>query len=221
MRMKPLLWAFALVLCMTAPAQAGGGAQAAQDTLKTAIDKIIHLLRDPGLKSPDKFHEQREKLKVVIATIFDYKELSARTMGVNWKKFSPAQQEEFSKAFADLLAAKYLDRIQAYSNEEVHYIGQRESSSGNVEISTKIVKDGKDIGIAYRFSQLDGWKVYDVVIEGVSLVQNYRVQFQELMVKGTAEELITQIKKKAQDVDKPGKPGQSSDAAARRGTLDA
>jgi phospholipid transport system substrate-binding protein len=209
MRMKTVLGALALVLCLATQAQAGGG-DVAQETLKTAIDKIIVLLRDPGLKAPAKFHEQREKLKTVIATVFDYKELSARTMGVNWKKFSPAQQDAFSRAFADLLAAQYLDRIQSYSNEEVLYTGRRESSAGNVEISTKIVKNGKDIAIAYRLTQLDGWKIYDIVVEGVSLVQNYRVQFQEIMVKGSPDELIAQVKKKAQDADKPSKPGQTS-----------
>lgn len=208
MRMKSLLWALGLVLCFVAPAQASEP----MDVLKQGIDKIIVVLRDPRLKAPEKFREQREQLKAVIATIFDYKELSTRTMGVNWKKFSPAQQDDFSKAFSDLLAAKYLDRIQSYSNEQVIYLGQRESSSGNVEIATKVVKDAKDIGIAYRMTQTHGWKVYDVVVEGVSLVQNYRVQFQELMVKGTPEELIVQVKKKAQEVDKNPKAGQSSNA---------
>jgi len=198
MRLKTLILALLLVLSFVVPAEA----TEPMDALKKTISKVLSILRDPVYKDGTKYHEQREKLKEVIATIFDYHELSMRTLGVNWKKFSAPQQDEFSKAFADLLGSKYLDRIQSYANEEVVYLAQRDSSSGNVEIATKVVKDNKDISIAYRLAQTNGWRVYDVIVEGVSLVQNYRVQFQDMMVKGTPEELIVQVKKKAQEVDK-------------------
>ncbi len=198
--MKRKVLAFVLAFGLLLPS-VGLGAEA-METLQESINSLLAILADPALKGPDKHPEQRRQLRQVISKIFDYQELSMRTVGQRWSSFSSAQQDAFAAAFADLLDAKYLDRIQGYSNERVSYVGERASKQGNIEIQTMLSLNGKDIAIAYRMVKKDRWVVYDVIIEGVSLVQNYRSQFQDILVKGTPDELIGIIKSKVLESSK-------------------
>lgn len=187
---------FVFAICLLLPAQIWG-AQTAQETLKNTIDEMLSVLSTPAKKGTPAYQTERDKLMQIIGGIFDFEELSARAVGVHWKRFSDAQKQEFIKDFSGLLRGKYLDRIQAYSNESVEYGDIRTSSRGNVEVHTRIVQSNNTIPIAYRMTETDtGWKVYDVVIEGVSLVKNYRSQFMEILVNGKPEDLLSALKKK-------------------------
>ena len=190
-------WILLLLLaCILLPVQAS--AESAEETLRSSIDKMLGVLKDDAKKGSEEYARQRKELRVIIDGIFDYQELSSRTVGLYWKRFSPEQKQQFVVAFTDLLGSKYLDTIQSYTNERVEIVGQRESSSGNVEISTNIIAGGKSIPMAYRMTNSSGgWRVYDVVIEGVSLVKNYRSQFMEIMVNGKPEDLIEAVRKKS------------------------
>ena len=168
-----------------------------QQTLQGSVDKAITLLRDPSYKDAAAKPAMREKLIATIQTIFDAKELSRRALATNWDKFSADQQERFSKAFLTLLQNTYLDRIEAYTDEKVNYLSEKLLAADKAEVATTVSSKGKDIPITYRMLKADGWKVYDVIIEGVSLVQNYRNQFAQILMKETPDALIDKLTKKS------------------------
>ena len=184
-----LLLSFFLVAATVSSALAGP----ASDTLSQSVDQIITLLADPAYKVSDTRPDMRVKLIATIAGIFDMKELSRRALGPEWHKFSPEQQERFVNAFGTLLENTYLDKIESYTDEKVQYLKEQDLGDGKAEVATKVVGKGKEIPIAYRLVDRSGWKVYDVVIEGVSLVQNYRSQFGQILMNETPDALIAKI----------------------------
>lgn len=194
--MKKIIASLTLALCLLLPVTVQ--AATALETLQGVIGEMLDVLKEPAQPGTPAYAQERQQLEKVIKNIFDFNELSARAVGLHWKRFSPEQKEQFVQAFSDLLGAKYLDRIQAYKNERVLYGEVRTSSSGNVEVQSVIVQGDKQIPIAYRMTETaNGWRVYDVIIEGVSLVKNYRTQFMDIMVNGKPDELIEAVRKKA------------------------
>ena len=137
-------------------------------------------------------------IRGIINEIFDWNELSKRTLGRNWKKFNDAQKKEFTDLFSSLLEGVYADRLLAYSDEKVVFERETELKKGRVEVASHIAtSDGKKIPLNYRMIQKDGkWRVYDVVIEGVSMVKNYRSQFREILSKKQPEDLLNTLRKK-------------------------
>jgi len=129
--------------------------------------------------------------------MFDYSELSRRTLGQDWKKLNPAQQNEFTDLYKSLLEDAYADKIINYTDEKVAFSKENQLSEKTFEVQTTVLTKKADIPIYYRVIQKDGqWKVYDVVIEGVSLVNNYRNQFREILMNKSPEVLIDTLKKK-------------------------
>jgi len=185
-----------LVLLLLAATAAPGQAGQATETLSTSVDRIITLLADPAYKNPDSRPAMRIKLLTTIDGIFDMKELSRRALGADWNKFSPEQQDRFVAAFGKLLQNTYLDKIESYTDEKVQYLKEQELGDGKAEVATKVIGKGKEIPIAYRLVDRGGWRVYDVVIEGVSLVQNYRSQFGQILVNESPDALIAKISAK-------------------------
>jgi len=185
-----------LTLVLLAATVASAQAGPATDTLSQSVDKIIALLADPAYKAADTSPAMRAKLIAAIGEIFDMKELSRRALGAEWNKFNPEQQERFVKAFGTLLENTYLDKIESYTDEKVQYLTEQDLGGGKVEVSTKVMGKGKEIPIAYRLMDRGGWKVYDVVIEGVSLVQNYRSQFGQLLMNESPDAVIAKISQK-------------------------
>ena len=184
-----LVLSFLFVVATAASALAGP----ATDTLSTSVDRIITLLADPAYKASATRPAMRAKLIAAIGEIFDMKELSRRALGPEWNKFSPEQQERFVTAFGRLLENTYLDKIESYTDEKVQYLKEQDLGSDKAEVATKVVGKGKEIPISYRLMDRSGWKVYDVVIEGVSLVQNYRSQFGQILMNESPDALITKI----------------------------
>ena len=185
----------ALVLLLASPFDLYAGP--ATDTVQSQVEKILSTLRNPAFNQKSR-EEKIAGIREIINEVFDWTELSRRTLGRNWKKFSPEQQKEFTQLFSRLLEGIYADRLLAYTNEKVIFEKETEVKKGRVEIASHIrLADGKKIPLNYRASQKDGkWKVYDVVIEGVSMVKNYRGQFKELLSKGSPADLIETLKKK-------------------------
>ena len=169
----------------------------ATDAVQTEVDKIITKLQDPEFKQKTK-EEKIAGIREIINEIFDWTELSKRTLGRNWKKFDDAQKTEFTHLFSRLLEGVYADRLLAYSDEKVIFEEEKELKKGKVEVYSYIrLADGKRIPLNYRALQKDGqWKVYDVIIEGISMVKNYRGQFRQILSKGSPEDLIATLKKK-------------------------
>jgi phospholipid transport system substrate-binding protein len=174
-------------------------AATATDAVKGGVDSILTKLRDPAFKELPR-DEKIAGIREIINAIFDWTELSKRTLGRNWKKFSDAQQKEFTDLFSRLLENVYADRLLAYSDQKVVFEKETELKKGRVEVASHIrLSDGKKVPLNYRMTEKSGsWKVYDVVIEGVSMVKNYRSQFKDILSKKSPDDLINTLKKKTQ-----------------------
>jgi phospholipid transport system substrate-binding protein len=173
---------------------------APSDTLKEHVNKVLEVLRDPALKGEPGRKVKKEKIRSISAEVFDFTELSKRSLGQNWNKLNADQQEEFIKLFKSLLETVYADKITSYTDERIIFKEEITLSEKTVEVPTVIVSKTSEIPINYRLLQEKGrWKVYDVVIEGVSLVNNYRTQFREILANKTPEALLDILRKKVGD----------------------
>jgi phospholipid transport system substrate-binding protein len=178
----------------------GAHAASALETLKTDVHEVLAVLRDPNLKALSARKLREEKVLAVVEPMFDELELSRRSLARNWEKFSSDQQGEFVVLFRKVLENAYLDKILAYTDEQVAFDKEITLSPDRAEVETRIVTASKEIPITYRLILKNGrWKVYDVVIEGVSLVQNYRSQFNELLVKNSPGQVLAILQKKVEE----------------------
>ena len=169
-------------------------------TVETSVRKVLDVLRDPALKGPAAKEAKKEKLRVIYKDMFDEIEFSRRTLARNWNKFKPAQREEFVNLFEQILEKTYIDKILDYSNEKIEFYKENMVSESQAEIQSKIITSSKEIPIFYRMILKDGkWKVYDVVVENVSLVQNYRTQFNDLLSDNTPDQLLDILRKKVKN----------------------
>ncbi len=167
------------------------------EAIKPQVDRALEVLRDPALKAESAKAAKEKKIWAILDNIFDYTELSKRTLAQNWKRLSPDQQKEFIGLFGKLLGGVYMDRIIAYKDEKVVFGKVTNLSDKTAEVQSEVVQSSKSIPIHYRMILENGeWKVYDVVIEGVSLVQNYRTQFREILTNKTPEDLLKTLREK-------------------------
>jgi phospholipid transport system substrate-binding protein len=167
------------------------------ETIQTQVNRVLEVLRDPALKAESARETKEKKVWVIIDGVFDYTELSKRTLAQHWKRFSADQQEEFIRLFGKLLGTVYMDRIMAYKDEKVVFGKVSQLSDKTAEVQSDVVRSSKSIPIHYRMILENGeWKVYDVVIEGVSMVQNYRSQFREILTNKSPEDLLKILREK-------------------------
>ncbi len=173
-------------------------AASAKETVETSVNKVTKTLSDPTFKAKPKDAKITE-IGNIIGEVFDYTELSKRTLGREWKKMKPEQQKEFIELFKELLQGVYADRLLAYEDEKVVFDKEIELKKGRAEVQSNIVlSDGTKVPIFYRLTNKSGqWKTYDLIIEGVSLVKNYRSQFKEIITKDSSEKLLEIMRNKA------------------------
>ena len=195
--MKRLMAPITLVIAMVFLIPLHGFAATPMETVETGVNKVLATLTDPAFKTKSK-DQQVSELTVVISTIFDFDELSKRTLGREWRKMSDAQQQEFVKLFRELLQGVYADRLLAYSDQKVIFDKENMLKKGQAEVQSYLqTSDGKKIPLFYRVTDKSGsWKVYDVIIEGVSMVKNYRTQFREILAKDSPEKLLQILRDK-------------------------
>lgn len=174
------------------------------DQIKATVDKALVVLKDPRFKPPAKQQERRDQVKQILITRFDFAEMAKRSLGANWRRRTPQEQEEFVRLFTDLLERAYADIIESYTNENIVYIHEKVDGT-YADVNSKIVTaKGEEYTINYK-AQLAGneWKVYDVVAENISLVNNYRSQFARVIAKSSYEDLIRRLKDKSEFVGAP------------------
>ena len=196
MKTRLLNSAAAIVLLLAMhPDQAAAGP--AGDQLKQTVDTVLNILNDPSLKGEAKTRERRQKLREVIYARFDFPEMAKRSLGAQWQKRSPEEQKEFTEAFTNLLEGAYVDKLESYNGEKVRFVNDRQDKDYS-EVSTKVVdKKGQEYSLDYRLHQANGdWKVTDVVIENVSLVNNYRSQFNRVITRSSYQELLDAMRQK-------------------------
>jgi len=183
-----------LMLFLSAlPAYAG----APLDTVQTNVNKVLDVLRDPKMKGESAKGTKKEKLEVIYGQMFDEIELSRRTLGRSWTKLNPAQQKEFIQLYRRTLEKAYIDQILSYTDEKIVFTKESMLSNNQAEVQTNVITSSKEIPIFYRVILKNGhWKVYDVVVENVSLIQNYRSQFNSILAKNTPDQLLEILRKK-------------------------
>jgi len=176
------------------------------DQIKTTVDKAMVVLRDPRLKPAAKQTERREQLKQVLFARFNFAEMAKRSLGPNWSRRTAQEQSEFVRLFTDVLERAYGDIIESYSDAEIVYLAEK-VDGGYADVNSKVVTTkGEEYSLNYRV-QLVGneWKVYDVVAENISLVNNYRSQFTRVIAKSSYEELVRRLKDKSEFAGAPKK----------------
>jgi phospholipid transport system substrate-binding protein len=167
------------------------------DAVQSNVNKVLEVLRDPKLKAASAKEIEKEKLRLIYERMFDDVELSKRTLSRNWNSMNVAQRKEFVLLFRQVLEKAYIDKILAYTDEKIVFDRETMVSKTQAEIQTKIVTPSKEIPISYRVLLKNGdWKVYDIVIENVSLVLNYRTQFHDILAKNSPEQLLEILRKK-------------------------
>ena len=180
------------------PLQAFGATP--KETVESEVNKVLTTLGDPSFKTKPR-EAKIDEVGKIISAVFDFNELSRRTLGKDWKKLNDEQQKEFVGLFRKLLEGVYADRLLAYSDQKVIFDKEIMLKEGQAEVQSFIVMaDGKKTPLFYRLTNKSGqWKVYDLIIEGVSLVKNYRTQFREILAKDSPDKLIQILRDKVKE----------------------
>lgn len=166
------------------------------EEVRTTVDAVLALLRDKSL-DPDL---RRTRVTQLVRSRFDFTSMSQRILATHWRSASPQEQQRFVSLFSDLLEANYTSKIEAYTDEKVRYLGEQ-IIGDRASIDTSIITASAEIPIAYRLQRAgDRWLVYDVVIEGVSFVSNYRSTYGEIVRREGMSGLLRQMEEKLQEV---------------------
>jgi phospholipid transport system substrate-binding protein len=194
-----LLASTLLLLALTASTHAAGPAQ----EIQAGIEKVIAILKDPALKPESKRAERLDQLRTVVYSKFDFAEMAKRSLGAQWQRRSADEQREFVKLFTELMENGYASNLEGYDGEKVIVAGEKQDGEF-AEVDTKVIsKKGEEIVINYKLRQTGGnWKVYDVVIENISLVSNYRSQFNRVIAQSSFDELMRRMRNKQFDTAK-------------------
>jgi phospholipid transport system substrate-binding protein len=168
------------------------------DQVRGTVDQVLAVLQDPSLKPDNSQKERRDRLRQVIFARFDFAEMAQRSLGPEWRRRSPAEQQEFVNLFTDLLQENYIGTIESYNGDKVIYNRELQDQT-NAEVQTTLTtRSEAAYSINYRLRLVGkDWKVYDVVIENISLVNNYRSQFSRVISKSSYEELVRTMKEKS------------------------
>jgi phospholipid transport system substrate-binding protein len=169
--------------------------QSPRDVVQSTSDEVLAVLAEKDLSK----QERRDKVRTIVLRSMDFETLSRLVLARNWSRFSPAQQQEFMQEFQDHLAAIYGRRLDDYRNEKVSIVGDRREPNGDSTVQTKILRGGgsNDIEVDYRLRESNGqWKVIDFIVEEISMVANFRSQFQDIVASGGPEKLLQLLKEK-------------------------
>ena len=196
-KLTTLGWLLVGILCLQFPGLAAAGLPT--DQTRETVDKVLSILQ-PGTNR----EQRRQQLRDTIYTRFDFAEMAKRSLGPHWQRRSPQEKQEFVKLFTDLLESSYVDKIEGYNGEKVLYT--REQVDGdNAEVFTKVLtKKSEEFSINYKLHRVgNDWKVYDVVVEDISLVNNYRSQFNRILANASFDELLRKLQQKTPEMKAP------------------
>jgi len=194
---RPVAQALLLALVLSAGTASPAAAGVPSDQLRSQIDRVLKTLDDPELKKEGKGRDRRAAVRKIANDIFDFGETARRSLGRHWQPRTATERDEFVQLFADLLERSYISKVELYGGEKIQYLGDTIEGE-QARVQTKLVtKGGTDIPIEYRMHRKgDRWLVYDVIIEGVSLIANYRTQFNKIIQTASYQELVKKMKAK-------------------------
>jgi phospholipid transport system substrate-binding protein len=167
------------------------------DQVKATTDKILAILTDPALQAPEMIEEKKRMIRKAVDERFDWTAISRRALGRHWRKMTTDEKKAFVPLFGQMLEKTYLSRVGEYSGEKVSYVDEKVDGTYGV-VKAKIISDTHgEIAVKYRlWNKKDEWFIYDISIEGVSLVNNYRSQFNTILMKSSPSELIKKLEEK-------------------------
>ena len=179
-------------------------AQQPLEDLRQEVEKGIQILEDARFKDASMKKIQQQKLWQVMQQIFDFREFSRRVLASHWKRFTPAQRDEFSQRFAEFLGKFYLSRVQKrYNGEKVFYVSQKLISQSRALAEIKVLWQNVEVPVELRMQKSNGiWKVYDLTALGINAVSSYRAQFHGILKNKTPEEVIETLTEKVRLLDK-------------------
>ena len=186
---------FLMTLIIAGSSMAGEPTEDVRET----TDKLIAIVSDPAMKTSDMAAERARRIREAVDERFDWREMSKRALARHWKKRSDREKEEFIDLFGKLLERTYLDKVEGYSGEKVLYVGERVDGKYGIVVVKIVTKKDTEILVKYKLKNKGGeWLAYDISIQGVSLVNNYRKQFNSIMTRSSYEDLVKKLKKKVE-----------------------
>ena len=172
------------------------GQESPTAVVRATLDAVFHIVDDPLLKPATQAKQRRGLLEQVIAERFDYEEMSKRTLAARWKALNDQDRQEFVQLFKAFLSDQYAARIEGSAGERVVYLSER-TANGYAEVRTRLVSDKVDFPMDYRLTNKAGaWYAYDVIVDGVSLVMNYRSQFTKIMAESSFQDLLRRLRER-------------------------
>lgn len=190
-RLALTLGLFSVIALFAVPARA----VTPTETLRPAAEEVTRILEDPALKTVPR--ERQARVRAVMNDLFDYPEIARRVLGRHWRSLSPSERDEFVQLFREFLEHTYLPKISLYKGERVRFVG--ESVNGDLATVQAVVvtRRGTEVPVGYRLDQRDGrWRVFDISVEGISFVANYRAQFDQIIARGSFRDLTERLKQK-------------------------
>jgi phospholipid transport system substrate-binding protein len=185
--------------CIVLSAFLGTAADAGEptDQIKQTVGAVIEILNDKELRKPERLDERRSKIREAVERSFDFEEMAKRSLALHWKDRTPQEKTDFIALFSDFLEDVYIRKIERYEDEKVRYTDERSDGPYATVRTVVVTATGTEIPVDYKIFKKDRkWEVYDIIIEGVSLVNNYRTQFNQIIRSGSYEELVSRLKKK-------------------------
>ena len=178
-------------------------AATATESVRGTIDKVLRILQDKEMRKPERTEERRRLIEKTIGDRFGWEEMAKRTLSGQWAKLTDTQRQEFVDLFRSLLTNTYIGRIETYSGEQIQYVNER-LQDGFAEVRTKVSSGKTEFPMDYRLLNKSGdWHVYDIVLDGVSLVANYRGQFSKILHSSGYEDLVEKLRTKSEKITTP------------------
>jgi phospholipid transport system substrate-binding protein len=195
------LFIWVIVGAGVVPFTTAQGPGSAMEAVRQTSEAVIRVLNDESFKKPGRVEERRRQLVQIIGERFSYEEMSKRTLGGQWNKLSPRERQEFIDLFKGLLAKTYVDKIEGYATEQVQYVHER-LEADFAEVRTRVVSAKGSLPLDFRLVDQGGdWRVYDIVVDGISLVNNYRGQFTRILNQSSYPQLMAKLKERSERED--------------------
>ena len=172
------------------------------DVVRQITDQVLKILEDPQFQAPNRHAERQERLHKIAEQVFDWQEMARRALAVHWRERTPQEQQEFVRLFRDLVEGTYINRLESSIQEkrEIQYVGEQVDGSRAVVKTNVVTRRNQQVPIEYRLQKADGrWLIYDVLVEGISLVNNYRSQFNRIITSSSYNDLVQKMKNRQGD----------------------
>ena len=196
--LRSLFGGVLLILIFTAPCFAG----VPTDGIKKTTDRILVIVSDPALKEPENKNKRGRLIRKAVDERFDWEAMTQGSLSIHWLKRTEAEKKEFTSLFGKLLERTYLDKVGSYSGEKVIYVGETIDGRYGTVTAKILTHSQTEVEVRYRLKELKGdWQVYDISVEGVSLVNNYRKQFNSIIQRSSYDELVQKLRKKVAEKD--------------------